>query len=81
VFSKRKLVVFIDGDFWHGNPAKFRVPRTNQAYWRTKIRQNRRRDQEVTATLKARGWRVARFWESSLRDGDAVLRALIRALK
>jgi DNA mismatch endonuclease (patch repair protein) len=80
VFAKRKLVIFIDGDFWHGNPIKFRTPRTNRRYWRQKIRRNQERDEEITSILESRGWRVARFWESSLRDERATVDALKIAL-
>jgi G:T-mismatch repair DNA endonuclease (very short patch repair protein) len=36
--------VFIDGDFWHGNPKKFRIPKSNCDYWEAKIMGNRKRD-------------------------------------
>jgi DNA mismatch endonuclease, patch repair protein len=76
VFVHRRLAVFIDGDFWHGNPRKFRMPKSNCAYWAEKIRRNRIRDREVNKTLKEMGWRVIRFWESSLRDEEAIMARL-----
>jgi DNA mismatch endonuclease (patch repair protein) len=36
VFHKAKLVVFIEGDFWHGNPKKYRLPKSNCDYWKRK---------------------------------------------
>lgn len=80
VFAKGKIAVFIDGDFWHGNPRRFRLPKTNVAYWRKKIMGNRRRDQAVTRNLRKMGWSVARLWESSLKDGDAALLKLKTSL-
>lgn len=76
VFSAAKLAVFIDGDFWHGNPKKFRLPKSNLAYWQGKISSNRKRDKLVGQTLESLGWTVARFWESSLRDEEAIAAAL-----
>jgi DNA mismatch endonuclease (patch repair protein) len=73
VFTKHKVAVFIDGDFWHGNPRKFRIPKTNCEYWQNKILGNRKRDREVTKELKKMGWRVLRIWESSLKDKEAVI--------
>jgi DNA mismatch endonuclease (patch repair protein) len=76
VFTKRKVVVFIDGDFWHGHPKKFRIPKSNSDYWQEKILGNQRRDREVTRDLKRLGWRVLRVWESSLGDEEAVVAKL-----
>lgn len=73
VFTKYKVVVFIDGDFWHGNPKKFRVPKSNCEYWENKILGNQKRDREITKELKRLGWRVIRIWESSLSDEEAII--------
>jgi DNA mismatch endonuclease (patch repair protein) len=74
VFFKCKVVVFIDGDFWHGNAKTRRLPKSNAEYWNKKIRSNRRRDSLVKRRLEADGWRVVRIWESDLRrDAEAVM--------
>ena len=73
LFSKERLAVFIDGDFWHGNPRKFRLPKTNCAYWSDKILKNRKRDREINRTLRKLGWKVVRFWGSSLVDEETVM--------
>jgi DNA mismatch endonuclease (patch repair protein) len=80
VFSAERVAVFIDGDFWHGNPRKFRLPKSNLAYWGKKIASNRTRDRLVSRTLRSQGWTVVRFWESSLRDGEVVMADLKFAL-
>lgn len=72
VFPAAKLVVFVDGDFWHGNPRNYRPPTSNVEYWRTKIQRNRDRDRQVNRTLRKLGWRVIRIWESSLSNEKAV---------
>ncbi|MDP2967268.1 MAG: very short patch repair endonuclease [bacterium] len=71
IFSKQKIAVFIDGDFWHGyNLEKFgkKVPRK---YWLPKIKRNIQRDKEVNSTLRKLKWRVLRFWEHEIRKNPA----------
>ena len=80
VFPRSLVAVFVDGDFWHGNPRKKRLPKSNTRYWQEKIRGNRARDRKINRALEALGWQVVRIWESSLRDEEAVaarLRLLI----
>jgi len=63
VFPSSKLVVFVDGCFWHGCPNCYRRPRSNREYWDGKAKRNRARDREVNRALSSMGWRVMRFWE------------------
>ena len=64
VFTRVKVAVFLDGCFWHLCPEHGRVPKgNNPEYWRRKLRGNRERDAEDTASLAAEGWRVVRIWE------------------
>jgi DNA mismatch endonuclease, patch repair protein len=84
VFPRRRLVVFVDGDFWHGRNWSERRHRlaagSNAAYWLEKIPYNMARDRSVTAQLQAAGWRVLRLWETDVRkDLDGCL-ARIEAL-
>jgi DNA mismatch endonuclease (patch repair protein) len=80
VFRAKRLVVFIDGDFWHGNPKKFRLPKSNLRYWEEKIRGNQRRDGRIRRLLRARGWKVYRYWQSSLKRENAIVAKLRRGL-
>jgi DNA mismatch endonuclease (patch repair protein) len=63
VFASARVVVFVDGCFWHGCPEHCRVPSTNREYWERKIARNRERDGAATATLRREGWSVIRIWE------------------
>jgi DNA mismatch endonuclease (patch repair protein) len=67
VFRRKKIIVFIDSDFWHCNPKKFIMPITNKMYWERKIQGNIERDKLVTKTLKKEGWKILRFWESNIK--------------
>lgn len=80
VFLGSRVAVFVDGDFWHGNPRGFRLPKSNVDYWAKKIQGNRLRDETVNRSLETLGWRVVRFWQSSLHDGAAVMEQLSRIL-
>ena len=73
VLPKWKTVVFIDGCFWHGHEGckYFRLPKTNEDFWRAKIETNVARDSRVTAELESLGWRVIRIWECQLRTKAA----------
>ena len=65
VFSRYALVVFVDGDFWHG----YRFSEwgaTLSAFWVAKIQKNRRRDRNNFAKLRRLGWRVVRLWQHEI---------------
>ncbi len=66
VFPKLRIAVFVDGCFWHGCPIHATQPKQNAEFWREKIARNQARDLLVTRRLRARGWRVVRFWEHEL---------------
>lgn len=69
VFLGPKVVVFIDGCFWHKCPDHFRWPTSRPEFWREKIGANVMRDQRVTKALNEEGWKVLRFWEHQIQ-GD-----------
>src|SRR5690348_5409533 len=62
VFRSERLVVFVDGCFWHGCPNCYRPPKTRKPYWSEKIVRNRARDRRVSRILKQQGWIVMRIW-------------------
>jgi DNA mismatch endonuclease, patch repair protein len=81
VFAAAGLVVFIDGDFWHG----WHFPRwcgRLSPYWREKIERNRRRDRRNFQNLRRAGWRVLRLWEHEVvADVETCVDRIVRALK
>lgn len=76
VFQRKKVVVFVDGCFWHGCSKCRTIPTTNFALWNEKIIRNRLRDQAVSKTLRRDGFIVLRFWEHELKNAldDCVTR-------
>ncbi|WP_375154905.1 very short patch repair endonuclease [Stratiformator vulcanicus] len=81
VFSRAKLAIFLDGDFWHG----YRFPSWHHKLskpWREKIEETRKRDRRIHRRLRRHGWCVARFWEHEIRsDLTAVVDEISRLLK
>ena len=81
VFRTAKLVVLIDGDFWHG--WRFPIWRDKLSpAWETKIEGNRRRDARNMRRLRYIGWQVIRLWEHQIeRDLDACIARVLAALE
>lgn len=75
VFSAARVVVFVDGDYWHGRAVRENGPEyltsyfrpSQRSYWVGKILRNVARDDAVTRELTDRGWKVLRYWESELK--------------
>lgn len=61
-----RLVVFVDGTFWHGK--RFDKWKAKLSpWWQNKIANNKRRDARVDACLRRRGFSVVHCWEDDLR--------------
>lgn len=81
VFRRKKIVVFIDSDFWHGHPSRCIMPKSNRKYWEKKIARNRERDKEVNSLLKKDGWKIIRIWEYSVKHNfEREIRRIIKAI-
>ena len=82
VFRVARIAVFVDGCFWHCCPKHSNLPANNRTFWKRKLQANKQRDQVVTQTLRARGWRVLRVWEHELvrKNEMRCLRRIQRAL-
>lgn len=79
IFTRQKVIVFIDGGFWHGyqweqNKKKIK---TNKTYWIPKIERNMQRDREVTEALEKKGWRVLRFWDHQVKKNPDLCAAKV----
>jgi DNA mismatch endonuclease (patch repair protein) len=70
VFRRARVVVFCDGDFWHGRRWEARREKlargANAPYWTAKIAANLARDRRNTRLLRAGGWTVIRLWETDI---------------
>jgi DNA mismatch endonuclease (patch repair protein) len=80
VFSRQRVVLFVDGCFWHGCPKHGRLPKTNITYWTQKLARNKTRDRSVSRALRKAGWMVLRVWEHDLFGSVAVAARIASAL-
>lgn len=82
VFRRERVVVLVDGCFWHGCPRHATRPKQNRTFWDAKIAGNKARDARVSRGLRKAGWKVLRIWECALtvKRQPATLNRLRRAL-
>ena len=69
VINKFKVIVFVDGEFWHGynwEEKKKRI-KANREFWIPKIERNIQRDVENNIALESAGYTVFRFWEQQIK--------------
>lgn len=85
VLPKYKIVVFVNGCFWHGHEGckYFVPPKTNTEFWFAKFQYNQERDARNYQKLRDLGWRILIVWECEIRHGDPqiALEKLIRNIR
>ena len=77
VHKRKKIVIFCDGDFWHGYRygQKKRLPKK---FWRDKIENNMNRDKKYNRKLRRDGWSVLRLWEHDIeKDPEKCRRRIV----
>lgn len=83
VFTKEKIAVFCDSEFWHGFDWENRKAdfKSRQDFWIPKIERNIERDTEVTLQLESEGYLVLRFWGKRIkRDLESVVSEIENAV-
>jgi DNA mismatch endonuclease (patch repair protein) len=79
-FPRARVVVFVDGCFWHSCPLHATSPKSNASWWAYKLAANASRDRETDLHLRELGWRVLRFWEHEDPEQAAdVVQAAVRS--
>ncbi|MDQ0204126.1 very short patch repair endonuclease [Pectinatus haikarae] len=72
VLTKYKIVIFCDGEFFHGKDWKVLKPKlehsNNSEYWISKISRNIKHDNDVNKALLCCGWTVIRFWGDNIKN-------------
>lgn len=76
VFPRKRLVIFVDGCFWHGCAECGKSAELTGDFWVGKIDTNRRRDKRVTMGLREQGWTVLRIPEHDIRTKSALARTI-----
>ena len=67
VFHKHRIVVFFDGDFWHGKHLDRMRAKGSPVKWIRKIENNIARDKRQENELLRDGWTILRIWESDFK--------------
>lgn len=67
--TRKRVAIFIDGEFWHGFDWINRRPKlkSNREYWIEKIEENMARDLKNDKVLADAGWLVLHFWERDIK--------------
>lgn len=89
VFTRAKIAIFCDGDFWPGHNWAVRGMASLEEelnsyseFWRSKILSNIERDSKNTLALTESGWIVIRLWESDIRkDLTSCITTIIETYK
>lgn len=80
VFPSGRLVIFVDGCFWHYCARCGHIPKTRSVFWETKLEATKARDRRNTRKLRDLGYRVVRIWEHQLRKPQDIDRTINRIL-
>ena len=80
VFTKAKIAVFVDGDFWHGYDFPSWESKVSD-FWKKRISKTRERDQNNHRQLLDRGWTVIRLWQHEVKENfEGCIERILTAL-
>ena len=82
VLSRHHTIINVHGCFFHMHDCNYGrvVPKTNEAYWKSKRLSNARRDRKNLTKLKQDGWRVILVWECETKEPSLLVRRIARLL-
>lgn len=60
-FPKNKVLIFINGEFWHGKNFN-KEGKSYSDFWYRKIGNNIKRDKRIQKQLRSRGWHILNLW-------------------
>jgi len=63
----KKIAIFVDGDYWHANPKKFK---SKDILSKGSAKDIWKKDRRITKYVKSKGWKVLRFWESTVLNNS-----------
>ena len=73
MFFDKKIVIFVDGCFWHGYDCRNSRPADNADYWAKKYERIIKQGKEVNELFEKRWWTVIRIWECELKKKNEKL--------
>lgn len=80
VFIGRRKAVFVHGCFWHVHEDCDIAHIPKNAYWRKKLKDNKKRDSRSQQALTDLGWKWMIVWECDLVDARNVRKSLRKFL-
>ena len=81
VFTRSKVAVFIEGDFWHGYKFTEWEHKVSD-FWKVKISKTIERDAKNQRQLNEMGWTVIRLWQHDLeRNYQTSIQGVVSAVK
>ena len=69
---RTKIVIYVNGCFWHGCKKCHKIPKTNRAYWANKIKSNTIRDKQNRRYFLGIGYNVINIWEHELKNSSYI---------
>ena len=74
VFPGRKIVIFVNGCFWHSHGcSKGLPPKSRLDYWIPKLAANKRRDASRLLELRKLGWRTLTIWQCQVKNIEKLI--------
>ena len=81
VFTKYKVTIFCDGDFWHGKDFDKWKERLTPS-WLEKIERNIERDKKHDQHLQKEGWVIIHFWENEILNSlEDCIKKIVRTIR
>jgi len=82
VNRQARWAIFVHGCFWHAHEGcdRWKIPESNQDFWRRKFSDNRRRDKLKVDRLKKLGYSVFVIWGCQLEDENRLKKRIQRFL-
>ena len=78
IFTRKRVVIFVDGCFWHGCNRCHDFENDCNERWQEKIATNVARDKRIRRKLRRQNWFVIRVWEHQLNTETKFERACER---
>jgi DNA mismatch endonuclease, patch repair protein len=82
VLPRHRKIILVQGCFWHGHFCSLASkPKSNEGYWRQKIKGNKARDMRNIELLHGQGWTVLELWECEIRWASSLSAKLERFMR
>ena len=78
--SKKKIIIFVHGCFWHKCPKCYREPLSNKRYWINKVQGNVKRDKKTIKFYQNIGYKTLTIWEHEVKKNIDNAVAKIKSL-